>query len=69
MCVLNGSQVYWTIEVQDAFAGLKDDPDCIKDASEMLQKQVPDLVALVRTLFGFYNISYYFISQDVRAVD
>ena len=45
MCVLNGSQVYWTIEVQDAFAGLKDDPDCIKDASEMLQKQVLDYPA------------------------
>ena len=28
-----------------------------------------DLVALVRTLFGLYNISYYSISQDVRAVD
>jgi dynein heavy chain len=43
-CVLNASQVYWTLEVQDAF---KD--QAIDDCAEMLQKQVLDLVALVRT--------------------
>ena len=35
-CVLNGSQVYWTMEVEDAF-----ETESMKECVESLEQQVP----------------------------
>ena len=58
-CVLNGSQVYWTMEVEDAF-----ETESMKECVESLEQQVPGAENRMLTTHAFQL----YLSQTVATL-